>query len=1048
MKQKAILGSVLLGLTFILLTMSGSFTQAQIASSQINQTTLLDSEIFIEDMKVVAGIDAAALVEMILIGNPVPAIASDPLFNNVVSWLFVASDQDNYAPYMLRRPLKAPENATLVLEMNAALGPDLSLERAVQIALLFIGAYDVGLRWARAEVLSNGNYLYYFTGGMENTLFNTLISQIKGDVTTGFASLLDAATVSTSPVKAVVIGETTFEGFIVPVPVRGVYFIDPAAITEPSDFVLSTNNIFGVDVSPMIGDKKFSSLRFRFPYTINPISITPRPNNFAPQISGKMDWVLKSPWSPTRAAGNYEVVFDIDHTTLASTPRVAVNMAYNQTMLNQDGRLQMDYFVENTGTEDAQNIDITFPVSGDFINFINDLPLMPVLKPDIAIDPSFYSEINATISIDFVGLLFGSQAPITYTQTVLVLEGWYQNISDGTYIDWDPLLTDVQVKTDSQYYVYDPTPLPGDEIDGTINVEARIVHNAGEVGLSNILITNLTSFLAPIILSEYVINNPLEIPSVVNSLYNDYTDEAWAAVDAAGDALYRLIYDEIEIFQIDWMDFYYVEDELGEIGDVTVRDQVLINTTIPYLAAGDNTTVSWAMYNIPSLIHTYGMMGIGFVDVGTGYPAVQLTTSEQNGYNLMRLLFGIFDHPLFTFSRPLSYYDLWSNTWLSTGIRFRYEDLQDFEYFGFSNGINLQVADDEAVLNVNVALDDTGYQVGDPVEVTYTIENTGTIAAENVKVYLVHGRIGNDWQIVDPEIFWYDDVGQVLPGEINKYVGTANVYADSFLGIHPVYAIVEFDSDYGQTDPSDVEVDFGPGLSSIFEGAAQTHQVVLSNMAWAILKPATENREPAFPQPVLQIDVEAQIFIPDDAPWELEITITITNVGDATTHITAYQYYNATEMELLSKERTKGIVEERFIGDMGIVIFKGITLAPQESVTITMRWKFLFSQGCYIPGIRVVYDSRFENELGGDDFEGDVEPANAIVMAMDGQSQEEENDWEDYGESTQTSSSAGADVFTGGDHTRRMGSTEAILWSISAIFVTAVAVTIKKKIKH
>ncbi len=1044
MKQKAILGSVLLGLTIILLTMSGSFTQAQMASSQINQTTLLDPDIFIEDMKIVAGIDAAALIEMILIGNPLPAIASNPLFINVESWLFVASDQDNYVPYMLRRPLRAPENATLMLEMKGSLGADTSLERAVQIALLFVGAYDVGLRWARAEVLPNGNYLYYFTGGMENTLFNTLITEIKGDVTSGFASLLDAATVSASPVKAVVIGETIFEGFVVPV--RGVYFIDPAAIAGTSDFTLSTDNIFdSTPVAPMIGLKKFSSLRFRFPYTINPISIDPRPNNFAPQISGKMDWVLKSPWSPTRPAGNYEVVYNIDHTTLASTPRVAVNMAYNQTMLNEDGRLQMDYFVENTGTEDAQNIDITFPVSADFLNFINNLPLMPVLKPDIIVDDTFYTEINATITLNFSGDLFLGQAPITYTQTVLVLDGWYLNTSDGTYVDWDPLLTDIIVKTDSE-------PYSASGFTGTVDVEAHITHNAGEVGLSNILINEVTNFLAPIDLSTYTINTILDVPGAITAMYNDYTTEAWAAVDSAGQVLYDLIYDEIEIFVIDWMNFGYSIDEMGEVGDTTIIDQVLINCTIPYLAAGDNTTVSWAMYNIPSYATRYGIMGIGTTDVGTGYPAIQLTTTEQDGVDLMRLLFGVFDdlvHPLFTFSRPLSYYDIWSNTWLSSGIRFRYEDLQNFEFYGFSNGLNLQVADDEAVLNVNVVLDATGYQVGDPVEVTYTIENTGDIAAENVKVYLVHGRIGNDWQIVDPEIFWYDDVGQVLPGEVNKYVGTANVYAASFLGIHPVYAIVEFDSDYGQTDLSDVEVDFGPGLHSIFLGAAQTHQVVLSNMAWAILKPATENREPAFPQPVLQIDVEAQIIIPDDAPWELEITITITNIGDETTHITAFQYYNSTEMELLSKERTKGIVEEKYVGDMGIVIFKGITLAPQESVTITMRWKFLFSQGCYIPGIRVVYDSRFENELGGDDgLEGDVEPANAIVMAMNGESAEEDNDWEDYGESTQTSSSAGADVFTGGDHTRRMGSTEAILWSISAIFVTAVAVTIKKKIKH
>ena len=67
------------------------------------------------------------------------------------------------------------------------------------------------------------------------------------------------------------------------------------------------------------------------------------------------------------------------------------------------------------------------------------------------------------------------------------------------------------------------------------------------------------------------------------------------------------------------------------------------------------------------------------------------------------------------------------------------------------------------------------------------------------------------------------------------------------------------------------------------------------------------------------------------------------------------------------------------------------------------------------------------------------------MQALDGQSQDND-DWEDYGQSTQTGTSAGADVFAG-EHTRRMGSIDALYWSLGAIFVTAVATTMKKKFK-
>ena len=112
-----------------------------------------------------------------------------------------------------------------------------------------------------------------------------------------------------------------------------------------------------------------------------------------------------------------------------------------------------------------------------------------------------------------------------------------------------------------------------------------------------------------------------------------------------------------------------------------------------------------------------------------------------------------------------------------------------------------------------------------------------------------------------------------------------------------------------------------------------------------------------------------------------------------------------------------------------------------------MRWLFLKSQGCLNPWIIIVYDSRFSSDLAVDGIieTPDVTDA-ALLTALDGSAQEEE-DWEDYGQSTQTGSSAGADVFTGGTHTRRLGSYDIVFWSVSAIFITAVATGARKKLK-
>ena len=1026
MKLKAILGTTVLGFTVILLTMSGTITQAQLSANHYDSHIDVVIPIFIEDMNIIAGKDSAALIELILVGEGAPSIASDPLFTNVENWLFIASDQADYLPYLDRRPLRAPENATLIVEIDGALGEAGSLAEAVALAFLFSSYYDVDLYWTRAEKLDNNNYMYYFTGGMEATLFTTLINEIKTDVGTGFASLLDAADVSAAPVKAVAIGEGLVEAEIRPL--RGVFYVDDDAIVGTDTFVLATDNLFGANVvakNDII--LSYSSLKFKFPYTINPLSIDPDTDNFAPHITGKMDWLLDAPWmGAARPAYNYNVTFEVNNAALTSAPRVSVNMEYDQDLLNIGGRLQMDYEVSNTGTENATDVVISYQVGEDIVELVTDDITMPAIREDVYLDETAYIEIDASIIIDVTGTLESVLPDTNYNQIVLVLDGWYRWVANDSLVDFMPGITDAVLRTQTQFVNYGI-------YSGDI-ITSITAHSASN--LSSTLVSVAQAFLAPINIVDYI-SNPF-------ALYADYEAALWGAVAEAGDQLYDLIYYDKPIFNPDLLNFTLESIPVAVIDGETYYEHFL-TTTIPFIEVNTTEYVSWAIDDIPSTAIEFGAMGFDIIDVGATYDALYMKTVLKNGYDLMRLLFGIADPGLdFTYSRPLSYHNFWEDEWYSVGARYSYVDEGGFEYYGFSNGINLQLADDEAVLNVHVSLDKTSYEVGAPVEVFYSVENTGNLAAENVVIYLFHGRMGNDWQIRDAELFWIDDVGTVAAGA--TYSETAEVYANSFLGIHPVYAVAEFDTDVGQTPIPDGVVDFENGIISVFEGAAETHHFVLSNMDWAMLLPTTDNREPAFPQPILSISVSVLFEFTDGLPWALELTIVITNVGDAPTTITVYQVYNATEMELKWKSSTKGSISNTTAYGLGFITFTGIALAPGESVTIQMRWIFLTDFGCYIPGIRVVYDSRFENDMGGDDPLGEETTKSTLMNAMAGQSQDNE-DWEDYGQSTQTGSSAGADVGTGGDNERRFPIEYAYYAAgvIGGIIIIAVVISLIRK---
>ncbi len=1013
MKSKTIMIATL-GLALMLLTFSGSYTQALGAAAQFNSTNTNGvGSLFTEEMKVVAGIETSALVTVTAIGGPSSLeVTPASLMDGVVNWIFAASDQSNYRDYLYRRPFRAPDNATLVLEMDKSLGSESSLNSALAVAEAFSNYYELQLFWSGAVTSPSGNYVYKFSGGMDNSLVTTMVTDIQADITSGFMTAFTPSEVVNSPVKAVFIGEAVGVGAV-----RGVYYVNPTAIQNDSGvYTLSTQNLFGKTVTTFNDPSydKISIVKFRFPYTINPLSISPDTDNIAPQITGKMDWVMQVPWHVRMTSGDFVVTFNINYADLASAPRVLVNMGYDQDLLNTQGILQMDYNVTNTGTETAKNITISYPLGRDFMKFYSHLPTIWRLRDGISINESIRLPVDISIVVTVNG-----NPEYEYNQTMMIMEGWYIYDDNGSLVDIDPSTTEAVVHSESQTVGYG-------SLSYTVSTEVKL--NSSQ-GLSEILINRATEFLNNVSISDYGTD--------FSALLDANKEQLKDGIQAAADDLFHELYQNQTIFDFDAMDFEIVSREIqtSSGGNVT---QYFLETTIDSLDAGSSTIVSWKLYNIPNENWLLGSMYIHGIDVGDGKMAVGLTTKQHDFYEMMRVILGFSDKAgQVSYGRPISFYDYADKIWISAGARFSFKDPEGFEYFGFSNGINFQIADDEAILNVHVDLDSIAYHVGDNITINGYIENTGNLPAEDVTLYLFHGSLNRNWQIKNPDLFYKEDVGTIANG--TRYNFTVEVEANTFLGIHPVYAVVEFTSDKGQ-GPAKVVNPFTNQVG-YFEGAAEAHEIVISNMAWALLLPKTAAMKPAFPQPILDIDANVNIIIPDNAPWELEITLTITNVGESSTHITVNQYYNMSQLELLSKSTTMGSISNTTFLGMGLISVQGITLDPSDSVVITMHWKFLTSQGCYLPGAQVLYDSRFENELGGSGSGGGT----GTFASLDGSSQDADN-WEDYGASTSTGSSAGADIFTGGNtKTRRIGSLDLVYLSATAILLASIMTIVRKK---
>ncbi|MBN1330769.1 MAG: hypothetical protein JXA54_14955 [Candidatus Heimdallarchaeota archaeon] len=328
-----------------------------------------------------------------------------------------------------------------------------------------------------------------------------------------------------------------------------------------------------------------------------------------------------------------------------------------------------------------------------------------------------------------------------------------------------------------------------------------------------------------------------------------------------------IIYVEEYFLSLDPMDFSYKNITNN---DGTITSKVSLNAVIPVLNPGENITLQFAVRNLP--------MG-----TFTEYQLVEndpnnIELSIKNTYDWEDLIVTI----LQLFGSTLHFPEdqvTWTN-WFPqpvVGATFFYNDAIGKDYLGITNGLVIQVYDDEAVLICKLALDQDIYRFDE--EITFSLEftNIGNANATNIQYQLFHGYVDEDYNMryVQAIIDTNGEIELIKPGQTVIVEETALARAE--VGIHPVFAV------FGYTSNETTDL-VNPIFSSV------RHPAVFSSLDFGIVLPPIDKEgttEPTYPTPEVEVTTEVLGYRENETTIGDIITLrtTITNTGDEATNI-------------------------------------------------------------------------------------------------------------------------------------------------------------------
>lgn len=386
-----------------------------------------------------------------------------------------------------------------------------------------------------------------------------------------------------------------------------------------------------------------------------------------------------------------------------------------------------------------------------------------------------------------------------------------------------------------------------------------------------------------------------DIFTIKGWFYND-TSLTWLGAgeyypDENLDYLLSLAYTEQTFLHLDTGDF-----EITNLTDV--EDHFTLTTVIDELAPGENVTKSFAIRDLPTgTVNIYNSTEVN----STSFTIfVQDSPNWEDYFTILLRMHGSSLHI------PEDQVT-WTN-WFSqevVGSAFVYTEADGTEYMGLTNGLVIQVYDDEAVLVGKVSLDKDVYRFGENVTFTLELENIGNADAIDVDYQFYHAFVTDDLELgYIHEIPGSEGTIPLIAAGETVSVEYTEI-ATTNIGLHPVFAVFGYTSDEPGTDPRDVPADLPWYLTEGMEPAqilffeyvvyskpifnTTRHDAVISSMDFGLVLPPPSKEgttQPTYPTPEVEVTTEL-IGLTNDTKVGDELTLrtTITNVGDEATNI-------------------------------------------------------------------------------------------------------------------------------------------------------------------
>ena len=698
----------------------------------------------------------------------------------------------------------------------------------------------------------------------------------------------------------------------------GQFFAVRKAMLGLEKSISKNDQLRSMNVSNVLGAKLISNPRslsskvsFKLPFPANITHLSPSPDNFAPEVTGVFEWSLR--FLLVLRFQDFDPLVEYYPATFLDMeyPRVVATSSYSDDELNQNGILDMVYSVQNVGSSPAINTTIVFPIPEDFDEIFSHGINAPVLKEDIRINETVSSFIKLRV-------YYESIVDVNVTIPVLDIQGWYESITEGILVRWMDNTTIV------------------------LNEYLEILSSNGiPLDVYNVIIQNLDEYMQYFDIWDFYLNPTGEIQEVYELLL--------PAINNAYDTLYyKYLYDEIILFQLNQNDFTN--------GSTIFGTYLYCNITV--LDVNESVEISWNLANVPTTNDRFGIFRFEVQSYNEDFDYISFQSYEYDYKNLMIAMLAQNNIS----GRFLSDYSEASETFVSLGSRFKYQDILGREYYGITNGLNLQIGDEEAVLRSTLLSNESIYVVGDEVSFLLDIQNVGTLTAYDVRVDIVNLKLNYLWlptEIVPIKSFSISHIDSNA-----SFVREFSINANSYIGLNTYVALISFISDKSE-DPLEIPNPWS-NEPLIWTFSGETQNVVSSTMVTGILVPPLllqNQARPSFPVPELSLDFEYQITEDN----QVTVIYEITNIGLSSSNLTISQvldnsladslsatsHYITEESEILLTITSSATLSSTKVN------LANVTLNPGEMVRIQEVFSNI-EEEIVIPPIIIVYSSLYE----------------------------------------------------------------------------------------